>query len=201
MALGLLAIPSLILMLTCMRQLEFSPLGWFPQACYGHECQLLLGTIFVLSQLATLIYFLVVYGVCALMTAICDKYFITNKKTTRKNCHSSEKSFRAIFLHSRMHQLCLLALAVSPLTAVVCFAINIFTHGNEGVAWNRMVIASYCFISLILLILIHLVILACKPSPMNSEQRRSELLVLFLSLVKATFGKVLYAFSLTTHWG
>eukprot|EP00579_Thalassiosira_antarctica_P022503 CAMPEP_0201989974 /NCGR_PEP_ID=MMETSP0904-20121228/93134_1 /ASSEMBLY_ACC=CAM_ASM_000553 /TAXON_ID=420261 /ORGANISM="Thalassiosira antarctica, Strain CCMP982" /LENGTH=228 /DNA_ID=CAMNT_0048544221 /DNA_START=684 /DNA_END=1367 /DNA_ORIENTATION=- len=64
-----------------------------------------------------------------------------------------------------------------------------------------MAIASYCFISLILLILIHMVILACKPSPVNSEQRRSELLILCLSLVKAAFGKVLYAFSLTTHWG
>jgi len=202
MALSLLAIPFLVFLVTWVRQLEFSPLSWdILPACYGQECQLLLGAIYIQSQLATLIYFLLVNGVCYFVAAMCDKCFILHKKSAGKNRLPMGKSFRGILLHLCMQQLRIFAVIVLPLTAGVCYIINIFILGNEDLAWDRTSVASCCFISSLLLILIHLVILACKPSPVDSEKRRSLLLVLFLSLVKATFGKALYAFSLTTQWG
>ncbi|KAL7533996.1 hypothetical protein ACHAXR_009792 [Thalassiosira sp. AJA248-18] len=201
MALSLLAIPSLIVSVMWMRQLDLSILDWGPwKACNGQECKLLLGTIFILSQLATMIHLFVAYGVCALVATIWDKCSISYNNTTGQNGLSASKSFAAIILQSSMQQLRLLALIALLLAAGACFFINAFV-GNDDIAWNRVAIASYCFISFLLLILVQLVILACKPSPPTSRIRRSELLALFLSLVKATFGKVLYAFSLTTHCG
>ena len=196
MAVSLLAVPSLVLVVTWLRQSKLHLLG---SSCYGQECQLLLGTIFILSQLATLIYFFIVYGVCTLVAAICDEFNLTQHNYSADK--TQEKSFGAIFLQSSMQYLCLFMLAVLPLTSAVCFAINAFIHGHEDIAWNRVAVASYCFISFLLLISMGLIVIACKPSYVNSKHRRSGILLLFLSLVKATFGKVLYAFSLSTYWG
>jgi len=100
-----------------------------------------------------------------------------------------------------MQQVRLLVWVVLPFTVAMCFSINTYILGHEDFAWNRMGIASQFYISLLLLIFINLIILACKPSHVDSGYRRSELLLLILSLVKATFGKTVYAFSLTSHWG
>jgi len=84
---------------------------------------------------------------------------------------------------------------------VICYIINTIILGNNDTAWNMTAMISYGFIRLVLFNILKLAITACKPSSVITEQYRSELLVLLLSLLKATFGKVLYAFSLTTKYG
>jgi hypothetical protein len=79
--------------------------------------------------------------------------------------------------------------------------INTYILGFDDLAWNTTAIASYFFISIVLHNLISLVILATRPSSVYLEQRRSEIFVLFLSLIKYTFGKLVFALSLMTHWG
>jgi hypothetical protein len=190
MALSLLAIPSLVVMVTWVRQSG----PW--RSCFGQECQLLLGTIFILSQLATLVYFVIVRGVCPFVAAILSP----RVDFAHAECPPTRSSFWGILIHLIMEQLRMLTLIILPLTGAACFMINTFIVGTDDLAWNDMSIASYCYISFILHNLIFMVILATK-SPLMIEHRRGEIFVLFLSLLKATLGTVLYALSLTTHWG
>jgi hypothetical protein len=159
-------------------------------SCSVQECQLLSGTVFILSQLATLVYFVIVRGLCPLVAAIFRPSFDVARA----------ESFWGIFARLIVEQLRMLVLVLLPLTITACFIINTFILGTEDLAWNYTAIASYCFISCVLHNLISLVILATH-SPSVIEQRRREIFVLFLSLVKSTLGTMLYALSLTTHWG
>ena len=190
LALSILTIPSLITVVTWVRQSR----TW--QACYEHECQLLVGTIYILSQLATLLYIFILHGVSTLVAAVWSK---CSAKT--KNARTQQKSFWGILVSIFIVQIRLLALVVLPLTAALCYTVHTCILGYEDNAWNRTTMASYCFISFLLFILLQLVTLSFKPSQVGSEQRRSELLVLLLALIKATLGKTLYAFSLSTRWG
>jgi len=188
MALSLIAIPSLVVMVTWVRQSGHS--------CSLQECQLLSGTVFILSQLATLVYFVIVRGLCPLVAAIFrPRFYFSHAEYL-----STNSSFWGIFLRLIVEQLRMVVLVLLPLTIIACFMINTFFLGTEDLVWNDMAIASYCFISFLLHNLISLVILATN-SPSVMEQRRREIFVLFLSLVKSTLGTTLYALSLTTHWG
>jgi pimeloyl-ACP methyl ester carboxylesterase len=188
MALSLIAIPSLVVMVTWVRQSGHS--------CSVQECQLLSGTVFILSQLATLVYFVIVRGLCPLVAAIFrPRFYFSHAEYLSTNI-----SFWGIFLRLIVEQLRMVVLVVLPLTIIACLMINTFFLGTEDLVWNDMAISSYCFISFILHNLISLVILATN-SPSVMEQRRREIFVLFLSLVKSTLGTMMYALSLTTHWG
>ena len=192
-ALSLLGIPAVMLVVLWLRQSG--------QVCVGQECQLLYGTIFILSQLATLIYFLIIDGACVLAAIICNKYSARKEENAEQNGLVSAKSFRSIFLHLCVEQLRLQLFVGLPMTTGACFFINKFIHGFEDTVWNRVAFASYFFISFLLLILSRIIVLACKPHNPNFGVHPSELLVLFLALVKAAFGKMLLAFSFTTQWG
>jgi len=189
LALSLIVIPTLVTML---------------RACQHHEYQLLLGSIFILSQIATLLYFIIVHGVCAIVALLCARCAIKYKQKSSivdKATTSSQSSLCVIYVRTCISELLLFTLIALPLTTSICYTINIFINDNDDIAWNRTAMASYSFISFALLIYVQLIILACKSSAVRSERQKSELFVLLLSLLKATYGKVLYAFSLTTVWG
>jgi hypothetical protein len=189
MALSLLAIPSIVVVVTWARQSSHS--------CFGQECNILLGTVFILSQLATMAYLLIVRGLCRFGAA----FFKPCVNFARAEYHPTKMSCRGIFLRQVVKQLSMLALLILPLTATVGFIINSYILETEDLAWDGVAIGSYCYISFILHNLIFMAILSTH-SPLTAiEERRGEIIVLFLSLLKSTFGTVLHAFSLTTHWG
>jgi len=193
MATSLLVIPAMLVIMTWIRQLI--------QVCNGYECNILLGTVYILAQLATLIHLLIVYGICTIVASTCRKCFTKQKGTTKKKKKTSSTSFRKTFVQLCSRLLLILVFAALPLTIVTCYTINTIILGNNDTAWNMTAMASYGFISLVLFNILKLVITACKPSSVITEQYRSELFILLLSLLSATFGKVLYAFSLTTKYG
>jgi len=186
MATSLLVIPAMLAIMTWIRQLI--------QVCNGYECNILLGTVYILAQLATLIHLLIVYGICTIVATTSRKCF--NKRKTS----STQLSFRKTFVQLCRRLLLILVLAALPFTIVTCYIINTIILGNNDTAWNMTAMASYGFISLVLCIFLKLVVTACKPSTVITEQYRSELLILLLSLLSATFGNVLYAFTLTTGY-
>jgi hypothetical protein len=195
-ALGLLVIPSVAVMVAWTRQ--FGP--W--KSCHAQECHLLLGTMFTLSQVATTCYYLIVHGAFALLALISIMLTPTRTDFMDKSVHAKKTTFWGLFFQLSVQQLCPLALLFFPLTVFTCFIANIFIFGNEDLVWNIHALASYSFITLLIHNLVYLIAAACqRASPLSFGNRRSEIIVIILSMVKDACGKVLYAFSLTTQWG
>jgi len=197
-SISLLSIPTLLVMIAYVRQLS---IPYHHQFCRGHECHLLLLSIFILTQIATLVYIIIVYGVCPLVSIIFMSpgvEFVGNSVDDSLSTRCT--TFGISFVHLIATEIRTLTIFTLPLSVILCFMINTFMLGFDDLAWNMNAIASYCFISVVLHNLTSLVILATRSS-VYLEQRRSEIFVLLLSLIKFTFGKSVFALSLMTHWG
>ena len=195
-ALGLLAIPSVAVMVAWTRQ--FGP--W--KSCHAQECHLLFGTMFTLSQVATTCYYFIVHGVFALVAPILRMLTSTRTGFMDKSVHATNTTFWGLLFELSVKQLRPLALLFFPLTVVTCFIINTFMFGNEDLVWNITALASYAFIALLLHNLVYLIAAACQhASPLSFGRRRSEIIVFILSMLMNTCGEVLHAFSLTSKWG
>jgi hypothetical protein len=191
MALRLLALPSLVVMSALI--LISGP--WkFPRKQEG----VLLGTTFMLLQVASLVYFFVVHIVMTLPCRIFD-----NQEThyMKKEIISPKKTFWGIFFHLCAQQLRSLALVFLPLTVFTSCTINAFMLGNDDLAWNRTSLSSFCFMSFLLHNLIYLIISACRPLSLTIERPRGVVILIALLLFTSTWGEVLYKFSLTTQLG
>ena len=204
-ALSTVSFPIIVLGISWLRQLEL-PLGSNSgPMCINHECQLLFGTVFVLAQLVTILYFIILNGALPLVAAVRNKLFRRNKSASEEigsNSYSSDSSFLVIFAKCCTERMSALVLQFLPFTISAVCIIHIFVFNNSmDLVWNKLSIASYCFMSFIATIMVCIIKMACHHSLTNQEELQSALIILLLSLVKATFGKVLYAFSLTTKWG
>jgi hypothetical protein len=190
-ALGLLAIPSVAVMVAWMRQSG----SW--KSCYAQECHLLLGTMFALTQAATVVYYFIVFGVFTLVAFISGIFL-----TPHINLHLTMKSFWGLLFQLCVEQLRSIALLFLPLTVFTCCTINIFVFGNDDLVWNKTAFDSYCVMTLLLHNVVHLIAAACQPySLLSFEKRRGEVMIILLLLVRDTCGKVMHEFSLTTKWG
>ena len=197
-SISLLSIPTILVMITYVRELS---IPYHHQFCRGHECHLLLLSIFILTQIATLVYIIIVYGVCPLVSIIFMSpgvEFVGN--SVDDSLSTRRTTFGISFVHLIATEIRTLTIFTLPLSVILCFMINTFILGFDDLAWNITAIASYCFISVVQHNLISLVILPTRSS-VYLEQRRSEIFVLLLSLIKLTFGKSVFALSLMTHWG
>ena len=56
LSISLLSIPTLLVMITYVRQLS---IPYHHQFCHGHECHVLLLSLFILAQIATLVYIII----------------------------------------------------------------------------------------------------------------------------------------------
>jgi hypothetical protein len=170
--------------------------------CHGHECELLLGTVFVLSQLAVSIYLMICIVLSPLFAAgirICSKQ---RDKANQSEGSSMRKSYGAIMAQYMVQQLCLLVLMVAPMVVVSIYTINYFYSGatNTDLVWNKVSIASYCFVSIMAMLLWCFMKYLVTHSGRSSRTECKVVLVFLLSTVKATHGTILYAYSLTTQW-
>ncbi|KAL7545215.1 hypothetical protein ACHAWF_008569 [Thalassiosira exigua] len=191
LAYGVLAVPILVTLVVWTRRSEGPS-----RACFGHECHLLLGTAFALAQLATLAHFILAHGLFALVAAVRKSDFPSGRTTP-----PSRWSFGVVLSSLCDRNLRFFASVSFPSTAAVCMGINAFNGDFEDMAWNGTTVAACCFISSLLFLAFKLLCLMCLPQRANSATQRSDLLVLLLSLAKATIGKAVYALALTTRQG
>ena len=189
-ALGILTIPSVAVMVAWTRHSG----SW--KSCHAQNCHVLLGTIFILTQVASICYYFITRGVFLLVA------FVLRMLITPHMDFMDKQTFWGMFLHLSTQQLRSLAMIFVPLTIFICCTINILVFGNDDLVWNQTAIASYCFITALLHNSVYLIAAACQPYSLSSiEKRRGEIMVIILLMVKVTCGKVLHAFSLTKKWG
>ncbi|KAL7446917.1 hypothetical protein ACHAXM_011699 [Skeletonema potamos] len=187
-SISLLVIPIIVTMSSLIRRLEFHSFGWSLRLCYMHECELLVGTIFVLTQLAALFYFIVVYGVGFGIDKISCKLGLGCLLSQGQ--HQSGKTFATVLGYCSMRSLRLYPVAYLPLAVgVSCVA----TTMNEN---GQMSIVPTLFVSTAIFILGCLLKLIFKPNATNLEERRIAFVILLVSHLKATYGKVIYAYSM-----
>ncbi len=195
-ALGLLAIPSVAVMIAWIRQSG----SW--KSCCAQECHLLLGAMFALTQMATACYYFIARGVFSLAAFILGILVTPHIDFRDKSVHLTMKSFWGMLFQLCVEQLRSIALLFLPLTVLTCCIINIFVFGNDDLVWNKTAFDSYCIMNLLLHNVVNLIAAACQPhSPLISDKRRGELMIILISLVKDACGKVMHEFSLTTKWG
>lgn len=165
-------------------------------SCYMQECQMLLGTTFILAQLAMSAYFLICYGICLILAYLRRKFF---HAATTTDVHLQAQSFGHVFLHCFMQQLKAYALVVVLVTAAVYYIHTRLLGGNADFVWNRVAVTSYFFVSTVVLLISSIINVACSSD--SSDHHRTIMFVLLLSIIKVTYGKVIYALSLITNWG
>ena len=181
----LLIVPMLLLTLFCIRSAV---------TCHGHECQLLLGTVYILSQLAALIYF-IVYLVTSLVSCVRSKL---RTKADSPQSTAEKNKFSAMVLKYCKNQLQHL-LFISPLVIGSVYASNYaFVNDNSDLAWNQTSIAAYCFVSVLVLQLMFLLKSLIILSGWWSQSEYKVTLIFTLAIIKATYGTFLYALSLAT---
>lgn len=197
-----LANPIAVLICFTLRHLELPPV--LPgTSCNNHECQLLLGTAFVLSQLATILHFIILFGAIPLIRSLRSRIW---KRAVHEGKDDPEfpltdKSFGSILSKRLMEELLLLMFAF-PCTIVITWIIrfSMSAHGDQ-IAWNVTSIASILFLSSTIIISMLVIAAATDPTFSNHLQLQSIMVIFLVLLVKSTFGKVLYAFSSTSNWG
>jgi len=201
---GLYALATPIAVLICftLRHLELPPV--LPgTSCTNHECQLLLGTAFALSQLATILHFVILFGAIPLIRSLRSRI---RNRAVDEGKHDPEfslvdMSFGSILSNRLMEGLLLLVFAF-PCTILIAWIIRfqMFAHEDQ-IAWNIASIASILFLSSTVMIAMLVIAAATDPTFSNHLQFQSIMVVFLVLLVKSTFGKVIYAFSSTTNWG
>ena len=191
-SIGLLVIPVMVTITTLLRQLEFKFLGWRFTECYMHECDLLLGTTFVLTQLSALVYFIVVYGVGFTIAKMSCKCFSFQKQ------HEAGRSFGTMLGHCFVQHLRHYGLISVSIAVAVVFVVTNMNTGS-GVEFDILSLASTLYVAFEMLVFGCLFKLFVKPTATNLEERRMIFVILLLSLVKATYGKLVYAYSSLIH--
>ncbi|KAL7497091.1 hypothetical protein ACHAWT_007451 [Skeletonema menzelii] len=177
-SISLLAIPSIVTTSSLLRRSEFHFFGWSLRQCYMHECELLLGTTFVLTQLAALVYFIIVYGVGFVIDKISRKIFSSQRQQL-------SRTFGTMMCYMSMQSLRLYPITCLPL------AVGLFVFAGEtDVMFVSTTIAPIVFVSLVILVLLKLIF---KPTATNIEERRMTFAIILISLIKATYGKFIYA--------
>lgn len=182
----LMIVPMLLLALFCIRRAV---------TCHGHECQLLLGTVYILSQVATLIY-IIICQVTSLVAGLCSKLGMqadSPQSTTEKN------KFSTIVLKYFKKQLQHL-LFMFPLVIGSRYVWNYAFMSDNGVlVWNKTSIAAYeyCFVSVFALQLLFLIKSLIILSDWWSQIECKVTLIFTLAIIKATHGTILYALSST----
>ncbi|KAL7468890.1 hypothetical protein ACHAXS_009137 [Conticribra weissflogii] len=201
---GLSAVATLITVFLCffLRQLEFSRI--LPgKSCNNHECQLLFGTVFVLTQLATAFHFIILYGAIPFIRTLrlWMRKRVLNKGNYERECPPMDLSFGSI-MSCRLMEGSRLLTFVFPCTFLTVWIIRMFmlAHGDQ-IAWNSTSAASFLFLSSNFVIAIVIIAAATDPTFSHHRQFQSIMIAFLVLLVKSTFGKVLYAFSSTTNWG
>ncbi len=188
-SISLLVIPTIVTMSSLLRRLEFHLFGWSLRHCYMHECELLLGTIFVLAQLAALVYFIIVYGVG----------FVIDKNSRRscilsKGQQQSGRTFGTVLGYCSMQSMRLYPVTYLPLAVgVLCLVKNM---NDTGEMFDTTALVPTLFVSVTIFIIGCLLKLIFKPNATNLEERRMAFAILLMSLVKATYGKLIYAYSM-----
>eukprot|EP00984_Skeletonema_dohrnii_P002994 scaffold1014_cov142-Skeletonema_dohrnii-CCMP3373.AAC.5 len=189
-SISLLLLPSIVTISSLIRRLELQFLGWNLRQCYMHECEMLLGTIFVLTQLAALIYFIIVYGVG----------FVIDK-ISRRFCTSSQEQLPFGTFGTTLCSCSVKSLRLYPTTCLpLTIAVFVVARGTN-VMFDSTALAPTFFVSLAILILGCLLKLIFKPTATNLAERRMTFVILLISLVKATYGKLIYAYSMMQRVG
>lgn len=182
----LLVIPSIVTIISLLRRSEVHFFSWSLKRCYMHECELLLGTAFVLTQLAALVYFIIVYGVGFVIDEVSPKFCSSRGQPL------SGKRFGTMLCCCAMQNLRLYLIACVPLAAGVFF----FACEKNVKFDSTVALAPTFYVSLTILILGCLLKLICKPNATNLEERRMTFAIILISLVKATHGKLIFAYSM-----
>jgi hypothetical protein len=159
-----------------------------------HECDLLLGTTFVLTQLSALVYFIVVYGVGFVIAKLSCRYCSFQEQ------HEAGRSFGTMLGHCFVQHLRHYGFISLSLAVAVAFAITKMNTGS-GAQFDIFSLASALYVSFEMLVFGCLFKLLVKPTATNLEERRMIFVILLLSLVKATYGKLVYAYSSLIHGG
>ena len=179
-----LVIPSLVVVTALSRRLEIQIYNGSFRQCYMNECDLLLGTIFVLSQLATMVYFVVAYGVG----------FTSSKLNLSQPQYPSPGTFGSMIWYFTMRSMQFYLTACLPVAAGVFVITRRVSSMSEMVDITALV--ATCFVSWAILVLACLLKLILMPTATNLEERRLIIALLLISLVKSIHGKLIYAYSI-----
>ncbi|KAL7512536.1 hypothetical protein ACHAXN_011315 [Cyclotella atomus] len=166
-------------------------------SCSGHECQLLLGTVFILAQLSVMVY-LLTYLVVAPATAAGLRRFF--KWRTDASFDYRRAPFGTILLQYFYNQLRGL-LFLSPLIVGGFYATNHVFLDKSDLAWNMTSVASYLFLSFLTLELQFIIKTMIVLSDYSSRNECSVAIIFLLAMVKSTHSTVIYALSLLNEWG
>ena len=193
---SLLVIPLFILSLSIIRRAR--------SMCCWQECQVLLATSFALAQVATIIYVLICIVLSPLIAnglQMCPRKkaaIINGKNQASKSDETLDTTFSAILLQFMVKQCHTLIFFALPLIIGCIFYIHFVNGNTDDLVLNGASVGSYCFISMILLLLCCLI---KSIVTITGERERSAVFVLLLMTIKTTHGKVLYALSSTTQSG
>lgn len=210
-ALSLSLIPLLVLSMFIFRRLTLS--FWDSAGvphCLSHDCQLLLGTVFVLSQTSAILYSIICLAVSFPVMAWFRRRPLGKTNNTslstndeRSNASkSTRQTFGTIIQQYFIQQARLLFLVIVPSVLVSIYAFHHFVNASEDdLVFSKVSLASYVFISVFVLVICCLFKGLFICSYLNSQRECRVIFVVLLSTVKATYGTVLYALSSTTQWG
>lgn len=152
-----------------------------------HECELLLGTIFVLSQLSALVYFIMTYGAGFVIVKISLRH------GTFHGQHLSRRTFGTMLGYCSMRHIRCYTFTVLPLAVGMVFFAK--KMNGSGKLFDSTALCSTLVVSLEMFVLGCLFNMILKPTATNLEERQMVFVILLLSLLKATYGKLIYAYS------
>ena len=159
--------------------------------CVNNECSMLLGTVFVLVQLATAISMLI----CLIAAGIRKCFTLRTRKTSSTKIRVRDSTFGSIVFHITWNHLRHLLFIALPFVAGSTYAFYHFSGASDFV-WDEMSIASCCFISILALQLLIIVQSLINSSDWRLNSECKTVLVFLLATIKSTHGAVLYAVSL-----
>ena len=169
---GLIAIPSIITLVSTLRILGAK--------CEMHECNLRLGTVYILAQSATLANYTIIYALCPISSwLLSTKQFPVNNPQKSENLCTISMQFAQLYFTSLVF-LC-----------AACLVFGTYAGKKFSVIDAAMPL---CFLASVMLALKQLIAALCDTMRAQMiDVNRTYTLVLLLSFVKVIFGKVLYA--------
>lgn len=164
---GLIAIPGMITLVSTLRILGAK--------CEVHECNLLLGSVYILAQLATLANYTIIYALCPISS------WLLNTK----------KQFPVEQIGTVLMQFVQLYFTLLVFLCAACQVFGAFAGKKVSAIDAAMPL---CFLALVMLASKQLIAALCDAMHAQLiDVNRTYILVLLLSFVKVIFGKVLYA--------
>jgi hypothetical protein len=166
-------------------------------SCSGHECQLLLGTVFVLAQLSVMIYLLACLVIAPITAAGLRRSFKWRADASFDYRKTTFGTILRQYFYNQLRDL----LILSPFIVGAIYVSNLVFLDKSDLEWNITSVASYLFLSVLAMQLLFIIKIMIALFDWSSRSECSIAILFLLAMVKSTYSTAIYALSLLSKWG